>query len=765
MWGIASLILPFAFIPGPASAMGLSKGDEALSPVLSELADPAVRALPPDQEAATLGVAESGPGSLLFEGARVLVNVRFEPTAADGPAALQAIGAEPIAADEAAGTATVAVDPATLDELGALPEVASASAGRAPVLYGPAPAAALGEGTCAGGSVRSEGLTQLKVDQARAAFGLTGAGVTVGVLSDSFDTATAASDGSGPIATHAAQDVLSADLPGPGGGCVTQQAGVAVLEDGAAGKGSDEGRAMLQIVHDLAPDATLAFATAFRSEASFAQNIERLAAPAIAGGAGAKVIVDDVAYFEEPFFQDGPVAAAIAKVTAEGVTYLTSAGNDNLFEGENEIASWEAPAFRDSAGCPTAVQRLRGFNGTHCMDFDPGAAVDRIFGITVAAGATLSVDLQWAEPWNGVTTDLDAFLLNAGGEVLATSGEGNSGIGGTQRPLEIIQWKNTASTPRTVQLAINRFSGGLPRLKFALLQNGSGVTKTEYPRSAGGDIVGPTIFGHAGAPSAIAVAAVSYADSSAPERFSSRGPVTHYFGPVAGTGAAPALAAPEAIVKPDLAATDCGATTFFARRYDGATWRFCGTSAAAPHAAAVAALLSQRDAAAPVATIRAALTGTATPVGAFPATAVGSGLIDAYAAIASLPGAPAIEPLGVPVTPPPAQPEAPPATPVPAAPTTPPGARTPPDTFITRHPPKLVHARVPAAPLRFRFGSSPAGARFLCKIDRGRLRGCGVKFSRRFAVGAHVLRVKARGAGGANDPSPATFRFRVEPIR
>jgi hypothetical protein len=89
----------------------------------------------------------------------------------------------------------------------------------------------------------------------------------------------------------------------------------------------------------------------------------------------------------------------------------------------------------------------------------------------------------------------------------------------------------------------------------------------------------------------------------------------------------------------------------------------------------------------------------------------------------------------------------------------------PPDTFIARHPPKLIRVRVPMASLRFRFGSRPAGARFLCKVDRGRFRGCGVKFSRRFAVGAHVLRVKAQDADGSGDPSPAIFRFRVKSIR
>ena len=74
-----------------------------------------------------------------------------------------------------------------------------------------------------------------------------------------------------------------------------------------------------------------------------------------------------------------------------------------------------------------------------------------------------------------------------------------------------------------------------------LAENGSGVSETEYPVSSGVDEVGPTVYGHAGSPSVIAVGAVPFSNSSAVEPYSSRGPVTHYFGPVKGTSpAAPA---------------------------------------------------------------------------------------------------------------------------------------------------------------------------------------------------------------------------------
>src|SRR6202041_1444323 len=84
----------------------------------------------------------------------------------------------------------------------------------------------------------------------------------------------------------------------------------------------DEGRAMLQIVHDVAPGASLAFYTADDSEADFASGIGKLAA------AGAKVIADDVGYFDEPFYQDGILAQAVDAVEAQGVTYVSAAGND-----------------------------------------------------------------------------------------------------------------------------------------------------------------------------------------------------------------------------------------------------------------------------------------------------------------------------------------------------------------------------------------------------------------------------------------------------
>ena len=96
------------------------------------------------------------------------------------------------------------------------------------------------------GPVDSEGDTTHRAAEARTFFGVTGSGVKVGVLSNGVNSL-ASQQGAG-------------ELPA-----------VTVLP-GQAGSG-DEGTAMLEIVNDIAPGAQLFFATAFTSQASFAQNI------------------------------------------------------------------------------------------------------------------------------------------------------------------------------------------------------------------------------------------------------------------------------------------------------------------------------------------------------------------------------------------------------------------------------------------------------------------------------------------------------------
>ena len=128
-----------------------------------------------------------------------------------------------------------------------------------------------------------------------------GAGTSVGILADSFDC----------IGGGRAQDTASGDLP----------AEVAILDDTNTRAARDEGRALAQIVHDVAPRSRLGFHTGFNGQADFAEGIRELARDF-----GADVIVDDVLYFDEPFFQDGPIARAVDAVHDQGVVYVSAAG-------------------------------------------------------------------------------------------------------------------------------------------------------------------------------------------------------------------------------------------------------------------------------------------------------------------------------------------------------------------------------------------------------------------------------------------------------
>lgn len=597
-------------VTAPGKAPAASVHTAKLSSRLAQLASsPRLRKQSPAQQARTLLVARTGPGSLMRRGGRLMVEIRLVGTSRGETRAIRRAGARVTHVSRRYSTVTALVGYRDLRPVSRVRGVRSVTEVLTPMLAGvarPAANAPIANATCPQGNATSEGDTQLRADLERAQLGGTGQGVTVGVLSDSYDRWAAAH-------THAAQDVGSGDLPGAGNPC-GQSTPVNVIDDSDV-SGEDEGRGMLQIVHDLAPDAKLSFATAFTSETAFADNIRKLAA------AGANVIVDDVTYFDEPFYQDGPVADAVNDVTAQGVVYYSSAANNNVVSGGNDVGSWEAPSYRPTA-CPASVT---GF--TDCMDFDPGAGADNTYNVSVAGSASLRLEMQYAEPWYGVTDHLHLLVLNS----TSTSVLGDfPNLGVT--PFASFALTN-GSTASNYNIVIARPAGspGTPRVKLAFLQNGAtGAIPTEYTTSSGGDVVGPTIFGHNGGQNTVSVAAVPYNNSAAPEYYSSRGPVTQYFAPVSGTTPAAPLAAPLVLAKPDIAATDCGQTTFFLSAT--APYRFCGTSAAAPHAAAIAALEKSLNPGDSRAALIQSQKQSARAVGAYGPTDVGAGLIDALGA-------------------------------------------------------------------------------------------------------------------------------------
>ena len=90
------------------------------------------------------------------------------------------------------------------------------------------------------GKATSQGVATTHADKLNA-IGLTGQGVTIGALSDSFNTAP-----NSVTKIHAAQDIKSGDLPGKGNPFGDTTPIVVIDEDPAPG--TDEGRALLQIM-------------------------------------------------------------------------------------------------------------------------------------------------------------------------------------------------------------------------------------------------------------------------------------------------------------------------------------------------------------------------------------------------------------------------------------------------------------------------------------------------------------------------------------
>ena len=423
------------------------------------------------------------------------------------------------------------------------------------------------------GQVGSGGATAAQVQQALDESGLSvnGSGIKVGVLSDSFnDLGGAAAD--------------EAD------GALPPASDIQVVKDLSSG-GTDEGRAMMQIIHDIAPGANLAFYTAFDSEQDFANGILALAA------AGSKVIVDDVSYFDEPFFQNGIVAQAIQTVEAEGVTYVTAAGNEasNAYQ-----AAWTPIAHTSYDG--SSLSDIESFGGSPVQ--------------TVTVGGNVPLILEWNQPYGGATSDLEILAFQNGSLVSESESEASS-----NNP-----WAGIELPAGTYQIAIEDLSGPNPGLikEIAL---GDGI-----PVTISGANIG-TVYGHAMTPGAITAGAVSAADTPAfgdnaptSESFSSSGAGTELLFANNGT----ALSSPDVLSPVAVSGIDDIKTTV-----PGGLSDFYGTSAASASLAGVAALMLAANPDLTPAQVEQIIEETAVPM-ATPAVS-GAGLVQVDAAIAAIP--------------------------------------------------------------------------------------------------------------------------------
>ncbi|MGB5263454.1 MAG: S8 family serine peptidase, partial [Lutimonas sp.] len=377
----------------------------------------------------------------------------------------------------------------------------------------------------------------------------------VGVISDSYDTQPFTDK------SKATVDVENGDLPGPGNPD-GYELPVDVLLDFPYGEASDEGRAMLQILHDVAPASELAFHTGILSPRNFELAIKALQ------DANCDIIVDDITFPTEPFFGEGRISEAIENFTAqEGKLYFTSAGN---FADNGYQATFSTSSVQPQTNFLTPGSNVR----AHVFGTNPDGTQDVLQQISVEKGVYMLV-LQWENDiasqnnLSGAITDLDFYIVDDNGNLVV----GNNRSNEDGDPTEIMVFQATGSG--TANIMITSTSGaatnGLP-FRFIAFRS-DGLEFLEY----GG---APTVSGHAMTPAANAIAAVDYrtAQNPDPQAFSS----------FAGTLSSNQILEIK-LSAPDGVDTNVSSIGF---DVDGTGFpNFFGTSAAAPHAAGAFALL------------------------------------------------------------------------------------------------------------------------------------------------------------------------------
>ncbi|MEM4409983.1 MAG: S8 family serine peptidase [Candidatus Caldarchaeum sp.] len=435
------------------------------------------------------------------------------------------------------------------------------------------------------GSLTTLGDELIGSNAARDTYRVDGSGVKIGVISDGVD--------------NAIFSQLTGDLP------------PSIEIDPSFPGGGDEGTALLEIVHDIAPGASLAFSGPSTS-LEFIESINFLVRTA-----RVDIIVDDLGFLLEPFLEDGVVARAAQQAVKSGVIFISAAGNDALRHYQSLYVDTDPSS-----------------EGTNWHDFGvaAGSISDTSWALSVPPLGDVAIVLQWSDPFGASSNDYDLYLASESPSLICFPSTCRSDDiqDGDDDPIEMLVISNLdSSNHQAFSLAINRFKGQAKTLEVYF--NGSPmVLEQNY------NVPEDSIYGHPAAPGVISVGAVPAASPSTIESFSSRGPVSIFGanplqqvsqGFLLTTRDEPSVVRSPVptVVAPDRVSVT-GAGSF--------PELFIGTSAAAPHAAGVAALILEANPSLIPAQVEEILKVTATdlrPLG--DDNIYGAGLINAFSAV------------------------------------------------------------------------------------------------------------------------------------
>ena len=524
------------------------------------------------------------------------------------------------------------------------------------------------------GSVNSQGDHILQAAQARAQFGVDGTGIRVGVISGGIGGVFATGCTTcGPV-TAIPSPINTGDLPmatgtrnssgvlvSVGGGITAQSfRSDGDLEDAAEPDGPEgvnaEGTAMLEIVHDLAPGAKLSFANGDTSLA-FEQAVNFLASKT-------DVVVDDVGFFTPPFDGTSDVSTNTADALNTDTNpirgYFTAVGNQ-VFDHWGE--PWTDSRRKLTLACPLSqggsseTGDVQTFQATANTKDGTNLGPSIANSVLLPNGVTLIVLLSWDDPFTGSSNDYDLYLYQLQNNTPVISLQCSiDPQTGTQHPTEALAYTNNSGATQDVGILIQNVNNAAAARNFDMFVLGIGNGQNLNFFTPAGSVLAQADA--SGSPVSVisvgATAAQTDAAGNAPatiiEPYSSQGPTE-------ATPQAPAR------MKPDITATDGvsvtgaggfgsnGSLTTSPPCAPGDTpCSFFGTSAAAPHAAAIAALVLQASSGSSVdpaierANLRNFLTSTAAPLPgvsqAIPNNIEGFGLLDALAAVTAAQGLP-----------------------------------------------------------------------------------------------------------------------------